>query len=189
MTMMFEARDAQLTASFSFKSRSAPTIEEVLDEDCLESPNTESIHQPILVDLKRKESVSTPLNPPPSQANSIPLYTTLSEQMPQPGNGTAQPQNNVIPLPTPSLTFPKPNIVFLKPCPHSSLPPYSFPPNISQNRYKGPHKPQSPSHAAKTTPIRDTQNPPPPELSNNLNIRIISTASFAQIIQEGAQAY
>ncbi|KAG6888417.1 hypothetical protein C0995_008330 [Termitomyces sp. Mi166 len=32
-------------------------------------------------------------------------------------------------------------------------------------------------------------NSPPPELSNGLNIRIICTAPFAWIIQEGAQAY
>ncbi|KAG6886563.1 hypothetical protein C0995_006879, partial [Termitomyces sp. Mi166 len=53
--MTFKARDAQLAASFSLKSRSAPTIKEVI-EDCLESPNPESIHQPILVDLKGGES-------------------------------------------------------------------------------------------------------------------------------------
>ncbi|KAG6871421.1 hypothetical protein C0995_004821, partial [Termitomyces sp. Mi166 len=35
----------------------------------------------------------------------------------------------------------------------------------------------------------DAQNPPPSELSNGLDIRIIRAAPFAQIIQEGAQAY
>ncbi|KAG6871652.1 hypothetical protein C0995_001772 [Termitomyces sp. Mi166 len=91
--MTFEARDAQLTASFS-KSRSTLTIQEVIDEDCPEPPNPESIHQPILVDLKREESVSTPPNPPSSQANPIPSHATPSEQLPQPGDNTAQPQNN-----------------------------------------------------------------------------------------------
>ncbi|KAG6870779.1 hypothetical protein C0995_010753, partial [Termitomyces sp. Mi166 len=57
------------------------------------------------------------------------------------------------------------------------------------NRYKGSHQPQSPSPAAKPTPTRDSQNPPPPELPNNFDIRIISAASFAQIIWEVAQAY
>ncbi|KAG6859750.1 hypothetical protein C0995_004526 [Termitomyces sp. Mi166 len=103
---MFEARDAQLAASFSLKSRSASTLKKVVNENCPEPPDPESIHQPILVNLKRKES----------------------------------------------------------------------------NRYKGPHQPQSPSSAARLTPTKDTQNPPPPELSNSLDIRIISTASFAQIM-------
>ncbi|KAG6886676.1 hypothetical protein C0995_005966 [Termitomyces sp. Mi166 len=44
MTMTFEAGDAQLTASFSLKSRSTLTVEEVVDEDCLEPPNPESMH-------------------------------------------------------------------------------------------------------------------------------------------------
>ncbi|KAG6859726.1 hypothetical protein C0995_004895 [Termitomyces sp. Mi166 len=44
MTMMFEIGDAQLTASLSLKSRPAPTIEGVANEDCLEPTNPESIH-------------------------------------------------------------------------------------------------------------------------------------------------
>ncbi|KAG6887874.1 hypothetical protein C0995_012079, partial [Termitomyces sp. Mi166 len=106
--------DAQLTASFFLKSRSSPTAEKVVDEDCPEPPNPESIHQPILVDFKGKKSVRTPLNPVSPQANSILSHTTPSEQAPQPGDDTVQPQNNTIPLPTPSLTFSKPNIVFPK---------------------------------------------------------------------------
>ncbi|KAG6900619.1 hypothetical protein C0995_003434 [Termitomyces sp. Mi166 len=39
------------------------------------------------------------------------------------------------------------------------------------------------------TNTKDAQNPPPPELFNGLDIRIISAALFAQIIWEGAQAY
>ncbi|KAG6871566.1 hypothetical protein C0995_003016 [Termitomyces sp. Mi166 len=42
---------------------------------------------------------------------------------------------------------------------------------------------------ARPTPNKDAQNPPPPELSNDLDIRIISAALFAWIIQEGGQAY
>ncbi|KAG6859558.1 hypothetical protein C0995_007295 [Termitomyces sp. Mi166 len=42
---------------------------------------------------------------------------------------------------------------------------------------------------SKWTPTRDAQNPPPPELSNDLDIRIIGAAPFAQIIWEGTQAY
>ncbi|KAG6870614.1 hypothetical protein C0995_011751 [Termitomyces sp. Mi166 len=103
------AGDAQLSASLSFKPRSALTIEEVADEDCLELPNSESIHQPILVELKREESVSTPLNPPSPQAKPIPSHTTPSEQLPQPGDNTVQPQNNAILLPTPSSTSPELN--------------------------------------------------------------------------------
>ncbi|KAG6886964.1 hypothetical protein C0995_002833 [Termitomyces sp. Mi166 len=38
-------------------------------------------------------------------------------------------------------------------------------------------------------PTKNAQNPPPPELSKGLDIRIISAAPFAQIIQKGAQAY
>ncbi|KAG6859744.1 hypothetical protein C0995_004589 [Termitomyces sp. Mi166 len=109
--MTFKARDAQLAASFSFKSRSALTIEKVINEDCPEPPNSESIHQPTLVDLKKGKSVSTPPNPPSPQDNSIPLHTTPLEQPPQPGDDTAQPQNDATPLPTPSLMFPKPNII------------------------------------------------------------------------------
>ncbi|KAG6859806.1 hypothetical protein C0995_003698 [Termitomyces sp. Mi166 len=109
----------------------------VVDEDCLKPPNPESIHQPILVDLKEEKSVSTPPNPPSPQANPIPSHATPSEQLPQPRDDTAQPQNSVIPLLTPSLTFPEPNITSLK---------------------------------------------PPSELPNNLDIRIIGTAPFAQII-------
>ncbi|KAG6901019.1 hypothetical protein C0995_002122, partial [Termitomyces sp. Mi166 len=84
-------RDAQLAASFSLKSRSTLTIEEVINEDCLKPPNPESIHQPILVDLKEEESISTPPNPPSPQANPIPSYATPSEQLSQPGDNTAQP--------------------------------------------------------------------------------------------------
>ncbi|KAG6860176.1 hypothetical protein C0995_014797, partial [Termitomyces sp. Mi166 len=193
---MFEARDAQLTASFSFKSRSAPTVKEVINEDCPEPLNPESIYQPILMDLKGEESVSTPLNSPSLQANPIPSYTTPLEQPPQPEDDTAQPQNDTIPLPTLSLTFSepnitssKPNITFLKPCSCLPLPSYSFPPNVPQDRYKGPHQPQSPSSTARLMPTKDAQNCPPPELFNGLDIRIIGTASFAQIIWEGAQAY
>ncbi|KAG6887227.1 hypothetical protein C0995_000304 [Termitomyces sp. Mi166 len=118
---MLKVKDAQLITSFSLKSRSAPTVEGVVNEDCLEPPNSESIHQPILVDLKEEESVSTPLNPLSSQANSIPL-----EQLPQPGDNTGQPQND------------------------------------------------------------DAQNPSSPELSNDLDIKIIGAAPFAQILWESA---
>ncbi|KAG6872833.1 hypothetical protein C0995_006133, partial [Termitomyces sp. Mi166 len=57
------------------------------------------------------------------------------------------------------------------------------------NRFKGPHQLQSPFLAAKLTPTRDAQNLPPLELLNDLDIKIIDAASFAQIIQEGTQAY
>ncbi|KAG6859324.1 hypothetical protein C0995_009654 [Termitomyces sp. Mi166 len=131
---MFEAGDAQLTASFSLKSRSAPTIKEVVDEDCLKPPTLNSSISLSWWTLG-KEKVS---------ANPISSHATPSEQLPQPRDDTAQPQNNAIPFLTSSATFPKPNIAFPK---------------------------------------------PPPELPNNLDIRIISTASFAWIIWEGAQAY
>ncbi|KAG6901266.1 hypothetical protein C0995_014355, partial [Termitomyces sp. Mi166 len=72
--MTFKAGHAQLTASFSLKSRSTLTIEEVVDEDCSKPPNSESIYQPILVDLMEEKSVSTPPNPPSPQANSIPSH-------------------------------------------------------------------------------------------------------------------
>ncbi|KAG6859564.1 hypothetical protein C0995_007255 [Termitomyces sp. Mi166 len=64
MTMTFETKEAQLAASFSLKSRLTPTIKEVVNEDFLEPTNPESIHQPILVDLKGGKSVSTLPNPP-----------------------------------------------------------------------------------------------------------------------------
>ncbi|KAG6871041.1 hypothetical protein C0995_008864, partial [Termitomyces sp. Mi166 len=92
--MTFKARDAQLTASFSLKSRSTQMVEEVVDEDCLEPPNPESIHQPLLVNLKGKESVSTSPNPLSPQANLIPSHATPLEQLLQPGDDTAQPQND-----------------------------------------------------------------------------------------------
>ncbi|KAG6901378.1 hypothetical protein C0995_012760 [Termitomyces sp. Mi166 len=171
---MFKAGDAQLAVSFFLKSRSALIFEEVVNEDCPEPPNPESIHQPMLVDLKREESVSTPSNPLSSQANTIPSYAIPLEQLPQSENNTAQLQNNTISLSTPSPTFSKPNIAFPKPCSCSPLPPHSFPPNIPQNR---------------PTPTKDTQNSPPPELLDGLDIRIISAAPFAQIIWEDAQAY
>ncbi|KAG6886890.1 hypothetical protein C0995_003554 [Termitomyces sp. Mi166 len=97
--VMFEAGDAQLTARFALKSRSALTIEEVADEDCSEPSNPESIHQLIFVDLKGGKSVT------------------------------------------------------------------------------------------RLMPTKNAQNPPPPELFNSLDIRIIGSPSFAQIIWEGAQAY
>ncbi|KAG6901130.1 hypothetical protein C0995_000235 [Termitomyces sp. Mi166 len=137
MTIMFKAKDPQLAANFFLKSRSTLTIKEVVNEDCLKPLNSESIHQPILMDLKRRKSVSTPPNPPSPQANPIPSHATSSEQPPQPGDNTAQPQNNVILLFTPSPTFLKPNIAFPKPS---------------------------------------------PELLNNLDIRIIGAAPFAQIM-------
>ncbi|KAG6901041.1 hypothetical protein C0995_001644 [Termitomyces sp. Mi166 len=130
--MTFEAKDAQLAASFSLKSRSTPTIKEAINEGP-KPPNPESIHQPILMDLKGGKS-----------ANPIPSHATPLEQLPQPGDDTAQPQNNTISLLKLFLTFLKPNITFPK---------------------------------------------PPPELSNDLDIRIISAAPFAWIIWEGAQAY
>ncbi|KAG6901117.1 hypothetical protein C0995_000429 [Termitomyces sp. Mi166 len=170
MTMTFKVRDAQLATSFSLKSRSAPTIKEVINEDCSEPPNPEFIHPPILVDLKGEKSVSTPPNPPSPQAN------------------TAQPQHNTIPLPTPSLTSSEPNIAS-PPCSCFFLPPHSFPPNSSWNRYKGLHRLQSPSPTIRSTSTKDAQDPLPPELPNSLDIRIISTAPFAWIIWEGAQAY
>ncbi|KAG6885656.1 hypothetical protein C0995_009125 [Termitomyces sp. Mi166 len=138
MTITFETRDAQLAASFSLKSRPALTIKEVTNEDCPEPTNSESIHQPILVDLKEEKSVSTP-NPLSPQANPTPSHATPSEQTPQPGDDTAQPQTDVIPLPTPPLTCPKPNIASPKYHPHFSLLPYSFLPNVSWNGFKGPH--------------------------------------------------
>ncbi|KAG6857945.1 hypothetical protein C0995_003965, partial [Termitomyces sp. Mi166 len=110
MTITLKTRDAQLTASFSLKSRPALTIKEVTDEDCPEPTNSESIHQPILVDLKEGKSVSTPPNPLSPQANPTPSHATPSEQPPQPGDDTAQPQTDMIPLSTPPLTWPKPNI-------------------------------------------------------------------------------
>ncbi|KAG6872044.1 hypothetical protein C0995_013633 [Termitomyces sp. Mi166 len=122
-------------------------------------------------------------------ANPIPSHATPLEQLPQPGDDTAQPQNNAILLSTPFLTFSKPNMMSLKPCSCSPLTPYSFPPNIPWNRYKGPHRPQSPSPTARPMPTKDAQNPPSPELPNGLDIRIIGAALFAQIIWEGAQAY
>ncbi|KAG6870954.1 hypothetical protein C0995_009421, partial [Termitomyces sp. Mi166 len=131
---------------------------------------------PILVDLKEKKSVSTPLNPPSPQANPTPSHATLLEQPPQPGDDTAQPQTDAIPLPTPSLICLKPNIASLKHHPRSPLPPYFFLSNIPQNRFKGPYQLQSPSSTAKLTPTRDAQNPPPPELLNDLDIRIIGAA-------------
>ncbi|KAG6884522.1 hypothetical protein C0995_010168 [Termitomyces sp. Mi166 len=75
---MFKAGDAQLAASFSLKSRSALTIKEVVDEDCLEPPNPEFIHQPILMDLKGGES-----------ANPISLHATPLKQLLQPEDNTA----------------------------------------------------------------------------------------------------
>ncbi|KAG6859122.1 hypothetical protein C0995_011340 [Termitomyces sp. Mi166 len=60
--MTFKARDAQLTASFSLKSRSALTIKEVINEDCPKPPNPESIHQLILVDLKEGKSLPNNLD-------------------------------------------------------------------------------------------------------------------------------
>ncbi|KAG6887873.1 hypothetical protein C0995_012078 [Termitomyces sp. Mi166 len=79
--------------------------------------------------------------------------------------------------------------MFPKPRSCSPLPPHSFPPNVPQNRYKGPHQPQPPSPTVRPTPTKDAQNPPPPKLPNGLDIRIISAASFARIIWDGAQAY
>ncbi|KAG6884374.1 hypothetical protein C0995_010360 [Termitomyces sp. Mi166 len=80
MTMTFETEDAQLAASFSLKSRPALTVKEVVDEDCSEPINPESIHLPILVDLIGRKSVSTPPNPPAPQANPTPSHATPSEQ-------------------------------------------------------------------------------------------------------------
>ncbi|KAG6887499.1 hypothetical protein C0995_014830 [Termitomyces sp. Mi166 len=91
MTMTFEAEYAQLAASFPLKSRFTLTIEEVIDEDCIEPPNPESTHQSILVDLKREESISTPPNPLSPQAKPIPLHATPSEQLFQPGDDITQP--------------------------------------------------------------------------------------------------
>ncbi|KAG6887338.1 hypothetical protein C0995_016089 [Termitomyces sp. Mi166 len=125
---MFKTKDAQLTASFSLKSRPALTVKGVINKDCLEPTNSESIHQLILVDFKGEKSAN------PTLSHATPL-----EQSPQPGDNTTQPQTDTIPLLTPSLTCSKPNIAFLKHCPCSPLPPYSFSPNISQNRLKGPH--------------------------------------------------
>ncbi|KAG6900148.1 hypothetical protein C0995_004156 [Termitomyces sp. Mi166 len=189
MAMTFETRDAQLAASFFLKSRPGLTIKEVANEDYSEPSNPESIHQPILVNFKGGKSVSTPPNPLSPQANPTSSHATPSEQPPQPGDDTAQPQTNTILLLTPPLTCPEPNITFSKHCPHFFLLPYSFSPNVPLNRFKGPHKLQSPSSAVKLTPTRDAQNPPPPELPDNLDIRIIGAAPFAQIIWEGTQAY
>ncbi|KAG6859606.1 hypothetical protein C0995_006662, partial [Termitomyces sp. Mi166 len=54
--IMFKATGAQLTPNFSLKSRSTLLIKEVVNEDWSEPPNSESIHQPILVDLKGGKS-------------------------------------------------------------------------------------------------------------------------------------
>ncbi|KAG6871365.1 hypothetical protein C0995_005403, partial [Termitomyces sp. Mi166 len=101
ITMTFKTRDAQLTASFSLKARPALTIKGVVDEDFPEPTNSESIHQPILVDFKEKKSVSTLPNPPFPQANPIPSYATSLEQLSQPGDNTAQPQTNANTVPAP----------------------------------------------------------------------------------------
>ncbi|KAG6886658.1 hypothetical protein C0995_006093 [Termitomyces sp. Mi166 len=162
---MFEAKDAQLTASFSLKSRSTLTIKEVINKDCSELLNPESIHQLILVDLNGEESVSTPPNPPSPQANPIPSHATPLEQPPQPEDNTAQPQNNMILLPTPSSTSPKSNITSPKPHSRSLLPLTPFHPTSLGTGTKAP----------------TNHNSHPPQ--------IIGAASFAQIIWEGAQAY
>ncbi|KAG6901095.1 hypothetical protein C0995_000809 [Termitomyces sp. Mi166 len=92
--MLFEAEDAQLAASFSLKFRSAPTVEEVIDEDCPEPSNPESIHQSILMDFNREKSVSTPPNSLSPQANPILSHATTSEQLPQLEDNTAQSQDD-----------------------------------------------------------------------------------------------
>ncbi|KAG6869728.1 hypothetical protein C0992_011887, partial [Termitomyces sp. T32_za158] len=95
---------------------------------------------------------------------------------------------HLLPLPTIDDTEPQDSSTAPKPqTPITLPPPTPCPPNIPQNKYKGPHYP--PRNAWTAPPPAPEDTPTPPVDPDTLDIKIIGAAPFARILQGGAQAF
>ncbi|KAG6893744.1 hypothetical protein C0992_008811, partial [Termitomyces sp. T32_za158] len=93
-----------------------------------------------------------------------------------------------LPLPTLDDTKPWNPSTTPEPQPLTPLPaPTSCPPNIPRNKYKGLHYPLQSAWTAPPPSSEDTSTAS--VKPGTLDIKIIGAAPFAQILQEGAQAF
>ncbi|KAG6893697.1 hypothetical protein C0992_008983, partial [Termitomyces sp. T32_za158] len=187
MTMTFDTGDERLAASISLRSRHNPSVEEVPDED-----------SPLLPAPLFLTDTGTGIIPPSNTNSDLSCLKTDENPDSPPSNvnpDLSRSKTSKNPDISPSHT--NPDLSCSKTSKSSNFPPSHtnsdlshskiptlFPPNIPRNRYKGRPRSRSPS------PHPYSEEPPANSPSGGSpQVRIIGAAPFAQIIQEGGQAY